>query len=347
MKKLPRLFYVNTLALSLYIVSSAQAAVVLQYHHIDDNTPSSTSTSISLFKQHIQYLIDNNFSISSIPSIVEDLKNQKKEDNKTVGITFDDGYISVYKNAFPILKKYNIPFTIFVNTAPIEAKKASHVSWEQLREMKLQGATIANHTHQHSYLMSEGLDTDLWKRQFVDEITTAQAIINKRLNQDIKLFAYPYGEFDQPANTLLKEMGYIGFGQQSGATGFNMSLQSLPRYPASNRFGKFPLMAAKLNSTAFEDIEFKPHFGVINETSRNPPTLFIYGADGLVNNVNCFGSSVGALPKVKVDTETFIVSPETPFNTRRFRYNCTAKSTATGRFSWISIPWVDVTKRAY
>lgn len=349
-----------TLTLLPYSLES-HAAVILQYHHIDTDTPNSTSTSPDLFRQHIEYLVTNGYNISSLSNIIEALKAKETTPNKTVAITFDDGFISVYTHAFPILKEHKIPFTIFVNTDPIEAKRTTHVSWEQLKEMKSHGATVANHTHKHSHLINSAThpintsdannlytDNDVanseWKESFLDEVETAQRLLKSNLNQDIKLFAYPYGEFDQYTNQLLADMGYIGFGQHSGAIGANMNMQSLPRYPASNQYGKFPLIATKLNSIAFEDTQFKPENGVIDDTSENPPTLYIVGDQSTLSNINCFGSSVGALPKIKIDSTTLMIKPEQPFTTRRFRYNCTAKSPETGDFRWVSIPWVNLSK---
>lgn len=350
-KTLSRLVYTatknSTVVASLTLASSAQAVVVLQYHHVDDNTPDSTSTSIQLFKQHLTYLADNGFNVVSLPDIVNNLKENIKSKEKTVAITFDDGYSSIYKNAYPLLKQYNFPFTIFINTAPIEANQKSHVSWEQLKEMKSHDGTIANHTHNHSHLINPGQPANQWKASFVNEIETAQKILNKHLDQDIKLFAYPYGEFDNTTNGLLRDMGYIGFGQQSGAIGTNMDLQSLPRYPASNQYGSFPAMATKLNSEAFEDVVFKPTFGVINESSENPPKLEIEGPESIVSQINCFGSSVGALTKTRINSQHYRIDSPAAFNARRFRFNCTARSNKTGNFQWISIPWVNIDKPEY
>lgn len=347
------LVQILTLALLQSHSLLSQAVVALQYHHIDTSTPSSTSTSPALFKQHIEFLVNNDFTVASLPTIVDALKAKETIKDKTVAITFDDGFISVYTNAFPILKAHSLPFTVFVNTDPIHANRPSHVSWDQLKEMKQHGATIANHTHKHSHLINAGkhstnhdnseLSSQEWREAFKEEVNTAQNLLESKLNQDIRLFAYPYGEFDQQSNQLLKEMGYIGFGQHSGAIGADMDLQSLPRYPASNQYGKFPLIATKLNSIAFEKIEFKPEHGVIDYESENPPELYIYGDKASLNNINCFGSSVGVLPKINVDSTTLLIKPEHPFKTRRFRYNCTAKSSETGHFRWISIPWVNLT----
>ncbi|WP_250657994.1 polysaccharide deacetylase family protein [Alkalimarinus coralli] len=330
------------LSILLFQAALSNAAVVLQYHHVDTETPDSTSTSPTLFKDHIEFIVNNDFKVTPLTEITHKLTNNEKVEDKTVAITFDDGYISVYENAFPILKKYGIPFTVFVNTDPIEANRPTHISWSQLREMKNNGGTIANHTHNHSYLIEPRSNAKVRENHIINEINTAQSIINKKLKQDIKLFAYPYGEFDKTTKKILSELGYISFGQHSGAIPSEPDFQALPRFPASNQYGQFPQFAQKLNSTAFENTTFKPNSGIVYQDRNNPPELFIYGDSSAIKNINCFGSSVGRLEKVRESASTYMVKAPTPFNMRRFRYNCTSRSTETGRFSWISIPWINL-----
>ena len=85
------------------------------------------------------------------PSNFEDeLKNNKKQ--RKVLITIDDGYQSFYKNAWPILKKSEIPFILFVSTR--EVGKKGYMSWEDIREIdKYDFVEIGNHSHSHDYLI--------------------------------------------------------------------------------------------------------------------------------------------------------------------------------------------------
>ncbi len=96
-------------SLTLFIVAgwapSASALVVLQYHHISDKTPKSTSTSTALFEAHLQYLEDNQFNVMDIRELRKLIKKKATPPDRTVIITFDDGYRSVYDNAYPLLKK--------------------------------------------------------------------------------------------------------------------------------------------------------------------------------------------------------------------------------------------------
>ncbi len=325
----------------LFLPQTIRAAVVLQYHHIDTKTPNSTSTSPQLFIQHMKHLKDNNYTVISLNDLVLKVKTNSLGDEKLVAITFDDGYESVYTHAFPTLKKYQFPFTLFVDTAAIEAKRRGHVSWKQLREMKNNKATIANHTHNHQHLIRRDETNDEWKIRITNEINLAQSILAKRLTQDIKLLSYPYGEFDSKTLEVVSQLGYVSFGQHSGAIGSESNLQRLPRFSASNRFGQFPQFINKLQSTEFKNIRFEPKFGVLTPEKKNPPALYIYGNLNNLNTISCYSNTGEALIKLESKNNTLIFKATKPFLTRRFRYNCTAPEPDRKRFRWVSIPWIN------
>jgi peptidoglycan/xylan/chitin deacetylase (PgdA/CDA1 family) len=326
--------------LLLFIPLTTNGAVVLQYHHIDNNTPASTSTSVDLIKDHIEYLINQNYIVISLPELISKIKKKELFKPNTVAITFDDAYESVYRNAFPLLRKYELPFTVFIDTAAIEEKRKNHISWHQAREMKTFGATIANHTHNHSHLIRHQESFDKWKKRVSNEINQAQEILKMRLNQNVRIFAYPYGEFDADTLTLVSELGYSAFGQHSGALDEHSNLLYLPRFPVPNRFGQFPQLIAKLQSVSFNDVSFEPMYGLLTNKGQNPPLLTIKGDNKSLKAVNCYGPD-GKLIKLQSRNEAATFKATKILTTRRFRYNCTKKLDGKNKFSWISIPFVN------
>ncbi|MEE4216513.1 MAG: polysaccharide deacetylase family protein, partial [Xanthomonadales bacterium] len=117
-----------TLLLLLYTPLS-QAAVVLQYHHVSDETPASTSTSPERFAMHLDYLEEAGFKIVPLQELADTLRTREPLPDKTAAITFDDGYISIFQAARPLLEKKGWPYTVFVNTEPHDQRKPLFMSW--------------------------------------------------------------------------------------------------------------------------------------------------------------------------------------------------------------------------
>src|SRR5690606_33663650 len=204
--------------LSLYVAASAQAAVVLQYHHVSSATPASTSVTPELFQQHMDYLAQQKFRIVPLTELIEKLKRGEALPDDTVAITFDDAYESVYSTAYPLLKKRNWPFTIFLNTEPHDQEKKSFATWAQVREMADDGVTIANHSTAHNHLLrlKKGENRAQWRKRITAEILDAEKRIKEKTGQSHKMLAYPYGEYDNQVKALVKKLGFVAFGQQSG-----------------------------------------------------------------------------------------------------------------------------------
>ena len=79
------------------------ATVILQYHHVSESTPASTSTTPEQFAKHMRYLADNNFTVVALSTLMDAIKQQQILPDKTVVITFDDAYLDILQNGKPIL----------------------------------------------------------------------------------------------------------------------------------------------------------------------------------------------------------------------------------------------------
>ena len=131
------------------LIHAAEHGVILQYHHVATNTPASTSISPEDFKTHLDYLRDNAFNVIPLDQMIESLRLGQQISDKAVAISFDDGYLSIYEEAFPLLQSYGFPFTVFISTQPIDDEQANFLSWQQIQEMSEAGVIIANHMVDH------------------------------------------------------------------------------------------------------------------------------------------------------------------------------------------------------
>jgi len=325
-------------------------AIVLQYHHISDTTPASTSVSPTKFIEHLDLINEMGFKVLPLTEVIKQINNPVQASSKTLAISFDDGYLSIYKNAFPELKKRGFPFTIFVSPNAIDNQHGNSLNWQQLKEMINYGATIANHSLNHDHLLIKNdneLMTD-WKNRIVSNIEGAQNRLVEELGINHRFFAYPYGEFNQALKTILKELNYTAFSQQSGPISSCSDFQSLPRFPASGQYSKLDTLRIKINSLAF-DITQEAPISEIQNFGENAAILELKVKAEDINKaqLQCF-----YLDK-KINTEvaqvgnylTIKATSDTPLNEGRSRYNCTAPSLSQPRFYWYSMPFVTLKRK--
>ena len=341
--KLPRLSVLFLLSVLLTPLK-VSALVVLQYHHVSDKTPALTSISPALFAKHMKYLEKHEFNIVDMQDLPKMLSSKKPLPRHSVIITFDDGFKSIYDNAFPLLKKKEWPFTVFVNSQSHDQKNHQYMTWKQLRKMAKFGATIANHSDSHLHLIRQRPEETIkeWHQRRMQNIEFAQQRIKKEIGKSPKIFAYPYGEYDAELQRALKKAGYIAFGQQSGPVSQSEHAQALPRFPFGGQYGDMDDFAIKVNSLPFPSFSTKmtTSSGRVIESpelplGENRPVLNIFSESmGFIKGISCFASGQGVI-ETKVTRNTLSVQAGSPLPVGRSRYNCTARA-GTGRYYWYS-----------
>lgn len=323
---------------------ATKAAVILQYHHIDTNTPALTSIHPDLFAQHLEYLQDNDFVVMPLDQLLDHLFTGKQLPGKTVAITFDDGYASVASQAAPLLKQHGYPYTIFVNPNLI-GNSSDFLSWEQLIELQSEGATIANHTldHPHMVRRDPGETLDAWKARIRSQIEGAEREIRSHMGASAGLLAYPYGEYDSDIEQLLAELEIIGFGQQSGAFDARVDRQAIPRFAFGGSYGEMEDFVSKVNTLPLPWLEITTldeGGEVLNDPLlplgvTRPQLRIELESAQLAQQINCYASGQGALD-IQRQGDTITTRPNADLPVGRSRINCTAPSTEPGRFYWYS-----------
>lgn len=330
-------------------LSSAQAAVILQYHHISSDTPPSTSISPKQFESHMRYLKDKGFTVVPLSRIVNQVKNQEtsagmpENAEKLVAITFDDAYLDILTNGKPILDAFNYPYTIFVNPSIVEAQRADYLNWQQLKMMAEQGAIIANHGWQHQSLtrVPEGIAPDMWLAQYEQDLRRAEQLIKDKVGQSYRYFAYPYGEYTPEIQTWLKENKFVGFSQQSGAVGLTTDLTAIPRFPASQPYDKLTGLRDKLNSLPFSiSLSEQDNQTIFRHQTLSSVTFNVDVEDFKPSQLNCYVSGLGKQKVNWLTDSSFQITFSDHLPVGRVRCNCTAPSlTQSGRYYWYSKPW--------
>lgn len=124
---------------------------------------------------------------------------------KPLIITFDDGYESNYKYAFPLLKKYGLKATIFVITSRVGTQETQypHFTWEQAREMEESGLVrIESHTNTHPDM------SVLSQQEQQEEIRRSKYLIDSNLHKECRVLSFPYGMHNEEAVALAQKAGY-------------------------------------------------------------------------------------------------------------------------------------------
>lgn len=203
--------------------------LVLMYHHIDEKE-SGITISPKKFKQHIQALLDNHYNIIPMERFIQFLKSESLVPPNAVVITFDDGYESFYKYAYPELKNRGLTATNFVIVSYIDKQPdpaLPYLTWSEMAEMKQYGFSFYSHTYNlHAsvqnekgmnvapltnrlYLKSEKrLETEgEYRKRVIDDLTLANKILEEKLGNTIPLLCFPLGAYNSEVIKLAHEVG--------------------------------------------------------------------------------------------------------------------------------------------
>lgn len=202
-------------------VNKNAAVMALCYHRFEEKPRDSLAITPAEFERQMQALKDEGFTVIGMQQFLAWRRGEKDIPAKCAIITIDDGYISGYDTAWPILKKFGYPFTMFVYVNYIGSGGKS-ISWEQLGEMRDAGVDIQSHSYSHSNLKAPGGGVDRRTKEMVQkdiqalgldgwlrkEIVESKQTIEKQLGVKVNAFAYPFGIHSPKAREVIKEAGY-------------------------------------------------------------------------------------------------------------------------------------------
>jgi peptidoglycan/xylan/chitin deacetylase (PgdA/CDA1 family) len=326
-------------AMPISTPSSEHSFVILQYHHVGSETPRITSVSVQELEEHMAYLAKNH-KVISLETALNAIENGTSFPERSVVITFDDGYKNILENGHPIFKKYGFEYTIFINPSQINVLN-SQLTWDDVILMSEEGVTFANHTLDHLHLLDRypNENDDEWLLRLEQNITSAEEQIQEKVGYSKKWLAYPFGEFDNSVKALLKSKGYLGFGQHSGAVGLFSDQQSIPRFPAAGRYANLDSLVTKINSLAMPVTAVSPNRQIMGiDEVIGEIQVDVLLDDIHFSRIACYFKG-NSLP-IKKTKSGFSFSIDEPFSPGRTRVNCTAPSIKESkRFYWYSMPF--------
>ena len=229
-----RLLLTLCLFLCCFATSAWASVSVLCYHEVDNNGPRKDVWSVSAqnLEQHILYLKAEGYYFADLGEYIAYCKGEVSLPEKTVMLTFDDGYASFYNKAYPLLKKHRVPAMLAMVTSWMDGKRPADVralvSWEQLQEMEASGlVTVVSHTdslHTQRIVTPQGsVGSIIQNRLFVQGAYETDAAYTSRLRNDLRYvqqkfkdklghkaraIVWPYGRYSGKAVAIAKEEGF-------------------------------------------------------------------------------------------------------------------------------------------
>jgi peptidoglycan/xylan/chitin deacetylase (PgdA/CDA1 family) len=199
-----------------------QTVPVLTYHHFGRKCTSPYCMPVAVFDRQMEYLKRKGYRVITLDTLRGFLRYRHALPKKSVAIAIDDGNMSAYTIAYPILRKYGYRATLFIYTDFVGISKGA-ITWEQLREMKAAGFEIGSHTESHSDLTKqrEGESHAEYKARVEDELLGSKRLLDKKLGQNTIYLAFPYGRYDERILAICEQVGYkLGFSVRRGGNPF-------------------------------------------------------------------------------------------------------------------------------
>jgi peptidoglycan/xylan/chitin deacetylase (PgdA/CDA1 family) len=231
---------VKSLFLTLFVfipitwADNSLSVPILTYHNFDPSTPGSMTLSTQKFEEQMQWLKDNGYTVIPLKDLVNYLEGKTASvPAKSVVVTADDGRDSVYKYMLPIVRKFNIPVTLFIY--PSSISNASYaMTWEQLKELQKTGLfDIQGHTYWHPNFKQDKkrLSPADYQKFLQTQLVKSKQVLDQKLNINVTLLAWPFGIYDNELEQAAENAGYeMAFSIDARAANKSENKMAMPRY---------------------------------------------------------------------------------------------------------------------
>lgn len=183
---------------------------ILMYHYISEPPQDADiyrvdlSVSPDSFRQQMAYLKDNGYTPVDFYDLTTAIVAHSELPPKPVIITFDDGYLDNYEEAYPILQEFGFKGNFFVVTEFIDAGREGYMTWEMIEEMSRAGQRIESHSRTHPDLTTKSRDGLIW------EILGSQETLAAHIGYKPRYFCYPGGTYDEETIQVLRDLDFWG-----------------------------------------------------------------------------------------------------------------------------------------
>jgi peptidoglycan/xylan/chitin deacetylase (PgdA/CDA1 family) len=185
---------------------------VLCYHRFEERARDGLAITPADFEAQMQTLRDEGIAVISMDDLLAWRRGEKTIPSRAAVITIDDGYLSGYTTAWPILQTFGYPFTMYIYTDYVKGGPRSggqSMTWDQLAEMHRAGVEIGCHSISHSSLTArKGRTPEAYGEWLREELEESKRMIEENLGITVKTFAYPYGNQNEEVRKAAAAAGY-------------------------------------------------------------------------------------------------------------------------------------------
>ena len=312
--------------------SNDEGVLSIMYHRFNEFKYPSTNISMDVFKEHIDLILGANITFYHPKDFIDEFDVPKKE--KKILLTVDDAFQSFYDNAWPYLKKNQIPFVLFVSTEPVG--NDGYMNWNQIREIEnSKFGVIGHHSHSHDYLIDKS------NKVFLDDIKKSNLIFKEKLGYVPSLFSYPFGEYSEFMRDYISQNFKMAFGQHSGIIDVNKNRFELPRFPINEKYGEIKRFKSIIKYYPLEYKNLEPKEKKLSK-ENNPPKFKVKFFDNQKNieNINCYSNEGDKWMKsnTQIVEKELTIRFREPFLPRRGRINCSVNDN--GKWRWFGTQFI-------
>jgi peptidoglycan/xylan/chitin deacetylase (PgdA/CDA1 family) len=232
------------------VVDQTSQVIIFCYHRLVDKVRyPGTEITPAAFEAQMKQLKDRGITVISMQDLLAWKRGEKNIPPRCAVVTFDDGWKSQYEVAWPIMKKYGYPFTMFIYTEGVRGGSlggGEAITWEQLADMRDNGVDIEAHsaTHQdlregHTIMVANPgakrsrtkLTGPQYEQWVQNEVVGCKQLLEQRLGIKVNCFAVPFGNYNEHVKELARNSGYEAmFTVYGQPITFTSPLDSIGRY---------------------------------------------------------------------------------------------------------------------
>jgi peptidoglycan/xylan/chitin deacetylase (PgdA/CDA1 family) len=294
------------------------AAVIFAYHRIGDDAYPNTSLRTDQFESQMRELKDGGYRVLRLSDVIRHFQNGDTLPEKTVVLTFDGSYQSFLTTAYPVLKAYQFPFTVFINPSLITGGRKGTLTWDDVRSLK------------RSNLSDIGLQAGLTGSRVPlrGALNSGIAQYRDALDDHPRYFAYPFGEYTKSDAQAVAQSGFdAAFGQQSGVAYAGADRFTLPRFTLTERYGDMERFVMTANALPLPVRDITPDDPALTGDVTAigftlPPALSRY-----TKGLSCFVTGQEKTSVEPVGSGRVELRMNVPIDQPRTRVNCTLAGT--------------------